>query len=110
MIYRALVDLDTGKRIIHNGKIFPSKWLQPRAIEILEKQNKIAPASLPPVTAVPRLKTYKAAFKRIGIENAGEVLELDDNILAKTIKSTEAEARQYKAELYAQFDTPHKKN
>lgn len=110
MIYRALRDLDTGKRIIRGGSIFPSGWLQPGVVIILEEQGRIAEANLPPVVAIPRLKHSKLGLSKIGVLTASDYLEADDAALAKAQKLTEVEVRQYKAELYVQFDSPRPKN
>jgi len=36
MIYRALRTLDTGKRKIPAGSVFPSSWLKQKSLDILE--------------------------------------------------------------------------
>ena len=109
-IYRALRDLGVGKKTIYSGQIFSSSRLQPTALEILEAQNKIAPANLPPIAALPRWKSRRAALAKIDVITAGDFLEMDDGALAKALKSTEAEVKQAKAELTAQFSTPRPKN
>ena len=110
MIYRALRDLGIGKKVIHGGEIFSSSRLQPAALAMLEEQNKIAKANLPPIIAIPRLKSRKAALEKIGVITAGDFLEADISALAIALKSTEAEAKQYQAELTAQFTAPRPKN
>lgn len=110
MIYRALRDLGIGKKVVYSGQVFPSAWLQPAALEALEAQNKIAKANLPPIVALPRWKSKRAALEKIGVVTAGDFLEADISVLSKALKSTEAEVKQAKAELTAQFSTPRPKN
>ena len=110
MIYRALRDLSIGKTIVQTGELFKSERLRPDALEILEGMGKVAPASLPPMAALPRFKSKAAALAKIEVKTAGDFLEMDDSVLAKALKSTEAEIRQIKAEMYAQFATPKIKN
>ena len=109
-IYRALRDLSVGKKTIYHGDIFSSDRLQPEALKALEEQQKIAPANLPPVVAIPRLKAKRAALAKINVITAGDFLETDDSALAKALKSTEQEVKLYKAELTAQFSIPRPKN
>ena len=110
MIYRALRDLGLGKKTIYAGQIFQASRLQPDVLAILENQKKVAPANLPPIVALPRFKSKRAALDKIGITNAGDFLEADTSALAKALKSTEAEVKQIQAELTAQFTTPRPKN
>lgn len=106
MIYRALKDLDTGKRIIKQGDVFPSVWLKNRAIPILEEGGKIAPASLPPLAAMPQYKKFAKKFLELDIETAGDLLEADDMDCAKIMRVSESDVRMQKSILYAMFATP----
>ena len=109
MIYRALRDLGVGKKTIGSGELFHSDRLKPEALAILEAQDKIAPANLPPMAALPRWKSKTAALNKINVVTAGDFLEADNGALAKALKLTEAEVVQAKAEMYAQFATPKPK-
>ena len=106
MIYRALSDLGLGSKIIKSGELFASGRLKPAAIEILTEQDKIAPANLPPIAALPRLKSKRLALEKIEVITVGDFLEMDNGALAKALKSTEAEVSQQKSEMYAQFSSP----
>ena len=110
MIYRALRDLGLGKRTIRSGDIFSSELIKPDNLATLEQQGKVAPANLPPIAAMPRWKSKRAALSKIGVETAGDFLEMDSGALAKALKSTEAEIKQAKAEMTAQFNIPRPKN
>ena len=106
MIYRALADLGIGKKIVYNGAIFPGGWLKPEAVIILNKQDKIAPANLPPLAALPRWQSSAAKLAKAGIANAGEFLEADDSALAGVLKITIPEVQQSKREMFAMFNPP----
>ena len=106
MIYRALRDIDTGKRLIKAGWIFPSRYLTERNAAILLQKDKIAEASLPPLKALPRWKSQSAKLAKAGIVTAGDFIEASDADLARMLKITEAEAHGHKAEFYAMFNTP----
>ena len=106
MMYRALANLGIGNKIIRKGDIFPSSRLRPENLIILESQNKVAPANLPPVAVLPRLKSKRAALAKQQVITAGDFLEADNAALAAAMRINEAEIRQIKAELYAQFNPP----
>lgn len=110
MIYRALQPLDAGKKKIKGGNIFPASYLQPKALNTLEKMGIIAPASLPPLKALPKWKIQSTKLAKTGIITAGDFLEAPDKDLAKALKVSEAEIKTYKAEFYAMFNPPDKKN
>ena len=109
MIYRALANLGLGNKVIKEGDLFSSGRLKGGALAILEEQNKIAPANLPPIAALPRLKSKAPALGKIKVVTAGDFLEMDDSALAKALKSNEADIRQIKAEMFAQFSSPKPK-
>ena len=106
MIYRALRDLDTSKKIIKKGWIFPETQLKGKSLEILLKMDMIAPASLPPLKALPRWKSQSAKLARAGIMTAGDFIEAPDSDLARALKVSEAQIKDYKSEFYAMFNTP----
>lgn len=106
MIYRALRDIDTGKRIIKAGWIFPSSHLSERNAALLLSKNKIAEANLPPLKALPRWKSQSNKLAKAGIVTAGDFIEATDAELAKALKVTEAEIHTYKSEFYAMFNSP----
>lgn len=108
MIYRALQSLETGKRKIEKGNIFPSGWLTDKAIIILEQQGTIVPEPMPPVSIIPALKTKVSRLHKIDIEDAGQFLEATDEELAAALKTPEAEVRALKAQIFTMFATPRR--
>lgn len=109
-IYRALRTLDTGKRIIEQGSVFPSSWLKERVRVALEEQEKIAPALLPPVFAMPPpWKQYATKLKAAGITDAGEWMEADPAAVAKALKISTYKAEELRATLFTMFSDPRKK-
>ena len=103
MIYRALADLGIGNKVVKMGDIFPGGWLKPVAAEILEKKDKIAPANLPPVEILPRLKANAEKLSQAGIVTVGDYLEAEVTYIARSTGETEPVIRQIKTELYAMF-------
>lgn len=110
MIYRALRDLSIGDKVIRTGQLFHSDRLKPDALEKLTQMEKVAPANLPPIMAISRVKHKKTQLLKIGVIDAGDFLEADDNALAVAMKISEAEVRQIKKEFYAGFATPQPRN
>lgn len=109
-IYRALRTLDTGKRQIEQGSVFPSTWLKGGALAILEEQGKISPALLPPVFAMPPpWKQHATKLKRVDINDAGEWMEADPELVAKALGVSKARASDMQAQLYAMFSDPRRR-
>lgn len=109
-IYRALRSLDTGKRIIEQGAVFPSSWLKQRSLEILEEQGKVAPALLPPIFAMPPpWKQHAAKLKRIEINDAGEWMEADPELVAQALNVSAGRARDMQAQLFVMFSDPRRR-
>lgn len=109
-IYRALRTLETGKRRIEQGAVFPDNWLKPTTITILEEQGKIAPALLPPIFAMPPpYKGYNNKLSKAGIANAADWMEADDSVVAKAIGVSAAKAADLKAQLFTMFSDPRRK-
>ena len=110
MIYRALRTIDTGKRIIEQGSVFPANWIKERARVILEQQEKIAPALLPPVFALPPpWKQYAAKLKKIEITDAGEWMEADPAIVAKALNISVYKAEEMRSSLFTMFSDPRRR-
>ena len=109
-IYRALRTLDTGKRIIEQGSVFPASWLKEKSITVLTEQDKIAPALLPPVFAMPPpWKQYAAKLKAIEITDAGEWMEADPKVIAKVLKVSVFKAEEMRASLFTMFSDPRRR-
>ena len=106
MIYRALTTLDTGKRIIPNGAIFPESYLSDKAKTVLEANEMIAPAVLPPLVALPQMKSKALRLGKVNIVETGDFLEADDGEIAKILRISEKEVRLLKDSLYAFFTPP----
>ena len=110
MIYRALRTLDTGKRQIKAGDVFPSAWLKQSSIDILTEQGKVAAALLPPVFAMPPpWKQHATKLKRVDIADAGEWMEADPELVAKALSVSVGRARDMQAQLYALFSDPRRR-
>ena len=73
------------------------------AVQILEKKDKIAPANLPPVEILPRLKANAEKLSQAGIVTVGDYLEAEVTYIARSTGETEPVIRQIKTELYAMF-------
>lgn len=109
-IYRALRTLDTGKKVIQEGSVFPDKWLKQSSITILEEQGKIAPALLPPIFAMPPpYKGYSSKLARAGITDAAEWMEADPAATAKVLGISAAKAADLQAQLYQLFSDPRRR-
>src|SRR5512139_249954 len=106
MIYRALQALETGKRKMEKGSIFPASWLTDKALTILEQRGAIVPEPMPPVSIIPALKPKVTRLHKAGIEDAGHFLETPDGELAAVLKMPEADVRALKAQVYTMFATP----
>lgn len=109
MIYRALQNLDAGKKKIAEGTIFPANYLQPKAAATLLKMELIAIVQFPPLKVLPRWKNQSTKLAKVGIVTAGDFIEADNATLAKSLKVSEAEVKQYKDEFYAMFNKPVKR-
>ena len=110
MIYRALRTLDTGKRQIKAGSVFPSSWLKQKSLDILDEQGKIAPALLPPIFAMPPpWKQYATKLKRVDINDAGEWMEADPELVAKALGVSKGRASDMQAQLFQMFSDPRRR-
>lgn len=109
-IYRALRTLDTGKRLIEEGSVFPDSWLKPSSIVILTEQGKVSEALLPPVFALPPpFKAYSAKLSKAGITDAAQWMEADPAAVGKIIGVTAAKAAELQAQLYQVFNDPRRR-
>jgi len=109
-IYRALRTLDTGKRVIEQGAVFPDAWLKASSIAILEEQGKVSEALLPPVFAMPPpYKQYSAKLSKAGITDAAQWMETDPGAIAKIIGVSAPKAADMQAQLYQLFSDPRRR-
>jgi len=109
-IYRALRTLDTGKRLIEQGSVFPGAWLKANSIAILEEQGKVAEALLPPVFAMPPpYKQYSTKLSKAGITDAAQWMEADPVEIAKIIGVSAPKAADLQAQLYKLFSDPRRR-
>ena len=110
MIYRALRSIDTGKRMIPAGTVFPSSEIKQSALDVLEERGKVAKALLPPVFAMsPPFKQYATKLKKIDVTDAGEWMEADLELVARALNISKAKAGDLRAQLYSTFSDPRRR-
>jgi hypothetical protein len=108
MIYRALTDLNTGKKIITRGSLFPSGVLGTEAEKMLLEMDKIAIVSAPPLTEFSFLSA-RAVEKLVAhdIIRVDQFLEAGDDELAKILHRGGAYIQEMKNRLAEVLSVKH---
>jgi len=103
MLYRALADLDAGKRVIRKGCVFLGKELGESVCDALLQRGRIAVVSTPPLIVLPNWTIRAELLRTVGIVTVEQFLEFDTDELAKAIERTLEKVNEWKKEVKAQF-------
>lgn len=100
-MYRVLRKLDIGKgRVLHPGSFSRLEWLDEQGIARLEQKGSIGRVHPPPLAALPGWsRRAKKAREVTGVENAEQLLEVDDQSFADAMGVQVETVRRWKTDV-----------
>lgn len=104
-LYRALSNLDAGKKRLQQGQVFYSSILPAPVLQKLAELGKVAIVSTPPLDVLPGWK-IRAHYLMPEIETAAQFLECNAEQLQKKLSIDGAEVERLKAELISWLTIP----